>query len=87
MHQHEAHYLVTSRNYITVVVIPRVAVGLATELQKLLKEIQHKFITDIWSTDISSGCLLSLTAHWFSDSFEKRTAILNQFIGGLLCEY
>ena len=42
------------------------------------------FTTDIWSTDISSHSLLSLTAHWLTDSFEKKPAVLHaQSFAGL----
>ena len=75
MQQLEPHYSVPSRKYVTEVVIPRIAVGLTNEVQKLLKEVVwFSFTTDNWSTDVS---LLSLTAHWFSDLFERRSAVLH----------
>jgi len=30
--------------------------------------------TDIWSTDLNSSSLLSLTAHWLTSEFERRSA-------------
>ena len=35
------------------------------------------FTTDIWCTDVSSDCLLSLTAHWLTDLFERKSAVLH----------
>ena len=77
MQQLEPCYSVPSRNYITEVVIPRIVVGLTNEVQKLLKEVVwFSFTTDVWSTDVSSDSLLSLTAHWLSDLFERQSAVL-----------
>ena len=41
------------------------------------------FTTDIWSTDLNSCSLLSLTAHWLTPQFERKSAILHaqQFDG------
>ncbi|XP_065895673.1 zinc finger BED domain-containing protein 4-like [Dysidea avara] len=94
MQQLEPRYSVPSRKYVTEVVIPRIAVGLTNEVQKLLKKVVwFSFTTDIWSTDVSSDSLLSLTAHWFSDLFERRSAILHaepilgSHTGEVLCEH
>ena len=94
MQQLEPRYSVPSRKYVTEVVIPRIVVGLMNEVQKLLKEVVwFSFTTDIWSTDVSSDSLLSLTAHWFSDLFERRSAVLHaepihgSHTGELLCEH
>lgn len=35
------------------------------------------FTTDIWSTEVSNDSLLSLTAHWLTDSFERKSAVLH----------
>ena len=35
------------------------------------------FTTDIWSTAVNLHSLLSLTAHWVNDSFERKFAVLN----------
>ena len=37
----------------------------------------YSFTTDIWSTNVAHKSLLSLTAHWISESFEKSSAVLN----------
>ena len=94
MQQLEPRYSVPSRKYVTEVVIPRIVVGLTNEVQKLLKPVVwFNFTTDIWSTDASSDSLLSLTLHWFSDSFERQSAVLHaepihgSHTGELLCEH
>ena len=41
-------------------------------------DVKHYSITtDIWSTNVAHRSLLSLTAHWISDSFEKSSAGLH----------
>ena len=35
------------------------------------------FTTDIWSTEVSNDSLLSLTAHWLTDSIERKSAVLH----------
>jgi len=79
---------------VTEVVISRIAVGLKNEVQKLLKEVAWlSFTTDIWSTNVSSDNLLSLTVHWFSDLFERKSAVLHaepihgSHTGEILCEH
>ncbi len=35
------------------------------------------FTTDAWSSDNAVASLRSLTAHWLSESFERKSAVLN----------
>ena len=59
----EPRYSLPSRKYITEVVIPRIVEGITVELHKQLGTAAWlSFTTDIWSTDVSSDCLLSLTS-------------------------
>ena len=58
----EPPYSIPSK-YITEVVIPRIVDGVAAELHKQLGTAAWlSFTTDIWSIDVSSDCLLGLTA-------------------------
>ena len=74
----EPRYSILSRKYITEVVIPRIVDGVTAELHKQLgKAAWLSFTTDIWSTYVSSDCLLSLTVHWLTDSLERKSAVLH----------
>ena len=43
-----------------------------------MKDVQwFSFTSDIWSTEVSNDSLLSLTAHWLTESFEKKYAMLH----------
>ena len=43
-----------------------------------MKDVQwFSFMSDIWSTEVSNDSLLSLTAHWLTESFEKKYAMLH----------
>ena len=35
------------------------------------------FTTDVWTTNVSNDSLLSLTAHWLTDSFARKTVVLH----------
>jgi len=41
------------------------------------KEGSVSFTTDIWSCSVNDASLLSLTAHWIDNSFEKQSTILH----------
>ena len=48
--------------------------GVTAEVRKAIGGVQwFSFTTDIWSTDVSNDSLLSLTAHWITDSFERKS--------------
>ena len=43
-----------------------------------LRNAKHfSFTTDIWSTNVSSDSLLSFTAHWITNDFQRLSAVLN----------
>ena len=44
---------------------------------ELAQAMYLSFTTDIWTTDVSSNSLLNLTAHWLTDSFERKSAVLH----------
>ena len=35
------------------------------------------FSSDLWSTTVSVNSLISLTAHWLTESFDKKHAVLH----------
>lgn len=45
--------------------------------KKLASVESFSFTTDIWSTEISDDSMISLTAHWINDSFEKKSVVLH----------
>ena len=67
----EPRYKMVSRKYITETILPQIH---SNTLSKVKDEItEAKWISctsDIWSTEISSDSLLSLTAHWLTQSFK-----------------
>ena len=73
----EPRYSLPSRQYITETIIPQVKNDISVKLRAELDGVQFfSFTTDIWSTDISHDSLLSLTAHWITNSFLMKSAVL-----------
>ncbi len=74
----EPRYSLPSRRYITETVIPTITEEIRIKVKVELAQVKYlSFTTDIWTTDISSNSLLSLTAHWLTDSFERKSAVLH----------
>ena len=74
----EPRYTVPSRKYVTETILPRVTRGVTDEVKKELQSVEwYSFTTYIWSTEVSSDCLLSLTVHWLTKDFEKKEAVLH----------
>ena len=47
---------------VTETILPRIVRGVTDELKKELQYVEwYSFTTDIWSTEVSNDCLLSLT--------------------------
>ena len=78
MKEIEPQYTVPSRKHITYVILPRIMNGIKMEVKKELSSVQwYSFTTDIWSTEVSSDCLLSFTVHWLTELFEKKEAVVH----------
>ena len=74
----EPRYTSPSRKYMTETVVPRIMEGMTAAVRHKVAGVEYySFTTDIWSTSVSNDCLLSLTAHWISPSFERMTAVLH----------
>ena len=74
----QPRYSLPSRRYMTETVLPRIMAGVTAFVKLEIANVKwFSFTTDIWSTDISSNSLLSLTAHWLTDSFERKSAVLH----------
>ncbi|XP_065892448.1 zinc finger BED domain-containing protein 4-like [Dysidea avara] len=75
----EPRYSCPSRKYYTDTIIPKIFSGMKDEVGKLInsEEGSISFTTDIWSCSVNDTSLLSLTAHWINNSFEKQSAVLH----------
>ena len=74
----EPRYSIPSRQYITETIVPHLKEEITSKLKIELTYVEYfSFTTDIWSTDISHDSLLSLTAHWLTDSFVRKSAVLH----------
>ena len=73
----EPKYQIPSRRYFCETVIPEMAHNMERRIKNKLEGVQHvSFTTDVWSCDVNSESLLSLTAHWIDDSFKPLSAVL-----------
>ena len=73
----EPKYLIPSRRYFCETVIPEMVCTMESRIKSKLEGMQYvSFTTDIWSSDVNSDSLLSLTAHWIDDSFNPLSAVL-----------
>ena len=75
----EPRYTCPSCKYYTDTTIPKIFSGMKDEIGKLInsEEGSISFTTDIWSCSVNDTSLLSLTAHWINNSFEKQSAVLH----------
>jgi len=74
-------------------VIPNIFSGVRDGINMKLCDISSfSFITDTWTTNVSSDSLLSFAAHWIANDFQKLSAVLNvkllegNHTGAHLCE-
>lgn len=74
----ESRYNIPSRRYITETVMPKIHDRTKNAVFQEITDVPNiSFTTDIWSTDVNMHSLLSLTAHWITESFERKSAILH----------
>lgn len=93
VHTLEPRYVMPSRKFFSENIIPRIEKGVRSEVRKSLESVQYfSFTTDAWTADVANHSLLSVTAHWISDNFTRKSAILNAVVlndshtGAYLCE-
>ena len=73
----EPKYQIPSRRYFCETVIPEMVCTMESRIKSKLEGMQYvSFTTDVWSSDVNSDSLLSLTAHWIDDSFNPLSAVL-----------
>ena len=74
----EPRYLLPSRRYVTETILLKLKDEITAKLKVELAGVEYfSFTIDIWSTDVSNDSLLSLTAHWLTDLFVMRSAVLH----------
>ena len=78
LHSLEPRYTIPSRRCFTDNVLPKIHARILSRVKDELTGAKFiSFTSDIWSTEVSNDFLISLTAHWLTDSFEKKAAMLN----------
>ena len=71
-------YTVPSRKYLVEKILPVVHDELMLQVKSEIKGVTHfGFTTDVWSTSAVGCSLLSLTAHWLTELFDKRSSVLH----------
>lgn len=74
----EPRYNIPSRKYFTETIMPKIYEGMKSVVGREVAGVSNfSLTTDIWSTDLNTTSLLSLTAHWLASSFERRSVVLN----------
>ena len=74
----EPRYTLPSRRYFTENVVTKIYEYLKQEVSQALSGIEYfRYTTDVWSTCVSNESLLSLTAHWISNTFQCANVMLN----------
>lgn len=74
----EPRYNLPSRRYITENVLSRIQTGIMTQMRSQTSDVQWvSFTTDIWTTNVSNQSMISLTAHWLTRDFFRKSAVLN----------
>lgn len=74
----EPRYCLPTRRYITETVIPKLKDDVTSKVKAAITGVEFfSFTTDIWSTDISHDSLISLTVHWITDCFTRKSAVLH----------
>ena len=74
----EPRYNVPSRKYFTENVVPRIKQDIDTRLAELIKDVPFiSLTTDIWSANLTNESLISMTAHWVNESFNRLSAVLH----------
>ena len=74
----EPRYSLPSRKYITENILPQIHDKVKAAVKDQLTSVQSvfSFTTDAWSRADGGASLLSLTAHWITDSFVRKSAVL-----------
>ena len=78
IHTLEPRYTLPSRKYFTDTVLTWIHKGIVSKVEEQIAKVDlFSFMTDIWSTEVSNYSMISLTTHWKTDHFEKKSAVLH----------
>ena len=74
----EPRYVAPSRRYVTETVMPKIYETVRKQVEVEIAGTSHiSFTRDLWSTTVSVNSLMSLTAHWLTEAFDRKCAILH----------
>ena len=74
----EPRYVIPSRKYLVDKVLPTVHSDVTSWVKNEIETVSYfSFTTDAWSAAAGNASLLSLTAHWLTDNFFKKSAVLH----------
>ena len=77
VHALETKYQISSWRYFCEIVIPSIVHTMQERIKKKLEEMHYvSLTTDIWSSDVNSNSLLSVTTHWVDDNWQPLSAVL-----------
>ena len=66
------------RRYVTETVMPKIYETVRKQVEVEIAGVSHiSFTSDLWSTTVSVNSLMSLTAHWLTEAFDRKRAILH----------
>ena len=78
LHTLEPRYKLLSQKYFSETVIPSMIATVHGSISTKFCDINNfSFTTDIWATNVASDSLLSFTAHWITNDFQRMSAVLN----------
>lgn len=78
LHSLEPRYVTPSRRYVTETVMPKIYETVRKQVEVEIAGVPHiSFTSDLWSTTVSVNSLMSLTAHWLTEAFDRKRAILH----------
>ena len=74
----EPRYVIPSRKYLVDKVLPTIHNDVTSWVKNEIETVSYfSFTTDAWSAAAGNASLLSLTAHWLTDNFLKKSAVLH----------
>ena len=74
----EPKYVIPSRRCVTETVMPTIYDTVKKEVEVQIADVPYiSFTSDLWSTTVSVKSLMSLTAHWLTEAFDRKRTVLH----------